>query len=590
MNFQKTKKITFLFTILSILFAFYACDPSTPADETGDNSGDSGTETPTVDPWITSMESGDYNTALTALEKVIDEGSTEPEVLLYASALQVAELSSDVSVKGIASAAGFTAYPDSLNDIVKTGLPMKSYTFNSFDHEGNLIPYTQLLPEVTPKEGNPYTEINSAALYLNAVLYNLILSYENGLNVPISQMVAAMDSLSAKLISNLGPLSAQDQIVMTKAMLSHGENAADDYWPKDADGNPLEIKIGKAEILASLSVIEMMAAVVNAAGSVDYSFPLKELYIGLSAFSGDVNAIAWKDMPTDPLGTLLHSSSESASYLTKSGNYFSSALGHIEESATLFGARTAESDFNFSPKYLGETWTTQEIPDNCIVLAKLASKIRASVDDGTTVYIPSELFGLNYASYKEDSAWPKQADWSMTVDEVTGIMNPPPAPAFNFKALFDKPLLALDSLFAVDPATGEPLVYKNVDGTWGETPVTEFTADDYNNAPSADYAFKFNNYSLGGVLQGLTEADINALFGMFGDMPFDLIISGNSIYISPQFKDLYYGMFNEPGVAPNFTSTIDPNNSKEMPVTGSFWYQLFCTVTQMSQASPQPQV
>lgn len=551
------KLLVLLFLLIPLLFA---CDNGLlPGGDNGGNSNDAGN-------WVEEMENGDYDAALQAVENVIAGGSKEPETLLYASLLNMAALSTSENTQTFMRNAGFSNYPSKMGDLFD--FPM----VNVGDETEPL-----LLPELRDDEGNVVTNFND---YLPTIVENLVTAYPNGFNAPVEGMISTYNIALVKVLSYLGNIPDDASIELTKEMILPEAAGMEDVWPTDGEGNDLKFVIGKAEILLAMSSLELISGIINYVGSVDYTFPLGEFYnvYQVTHSPQPPEDFGVDDLPINPLRTLLQASPDASVYLDKSKQDIVNALGHLTEAVDLVLARTGD-DFVISPGfiYLEESSWPEEDTAALNFIKTFVGRIKSSISTGSTFFFPFDFFGNAVGYIEGTAAWPTKADWGVVGSEE------PSALAFNLSALFDKPIIAIDTYFEIE-TTGEPTVF-NISDINNPDPVTEFSLADFNDdtKPASDYAFKLKDCTLSGLFVDMPEDYIASIVtkNKIPGIPNNFITptqSGNSIYLSIGTKDFYYSMFNEPtDPATEFDSDffVDAdNNPVVLETTGSFWYHI----------------
>lgn len=454
------------------------------------------------------MESGDYDTALEELQIAIDNGNPSGESVILWSTLKMASVLIDENTQSIFKDLGIENYPTTFEESIQM-----QYTY---EENNQLESSSDPLYGFTVTGSNDYLAVmdnNQFSAKLVAMLDNFQQNNPDGFNSVIDSVLAAykmMDSVNEEI----NKLTEEDSFDIKYSMFF---NEPFDYetspWISEMDPTtgalvPIDITVGKGEVMAYASYMTMVRMVLNLISSVSLNADLDEYWAIFNPVDGkayqenfDVASIP------DPFqdGFLSQDAdSEEAMALAKAD--FVGSLNLLNESYGIISRRTVDSNFYISPGniYLADYWIyiqkVRYVVDNGI------SRIINSAENNQPFYIPQpdlrrfndEMELLDY--YGDSSKWP-----------TSGL-------GINFYKLFEKPLFSFDNIFDVD-SNGNFVIYK-------ENPIT-YTLE---KAVKSDIGTKTSFYikvkdtTLNGALVNFPELPIET------ELPIPAFLAGHVLY------------------------------------------------------------
>jgi len=547
-------------------------------------------------PWIalgkTQLENELYDEAMNSFSQAVAVEPDNAEAVLYWSMMKIASITVADEVQSIVSDMGMTGYPETMTEMFTGQLETQEvYAGGSSSSSGGVIYeyeyFSNSLPSITVPDG--YHGLfpsfladedlsNATALgdvfdpslltleeYFFAILANLSENCPDGFTSQLQSVADLMDSSLSDVVSALDGLTASDTISMTAEMVTLGDfNVEESGWPIDnMTGEPMEIIIGKAEVLTTMASLQILASVIDYSASMDLSFPFSEIWAAFNPLDGTFFAGDTEDytvLPSNPMGTVFQTSTEAATYLARAKAQMSGALNNLEEASGLLINRTASDDFFIIPD---EQWG-QEGMDILSIAHIVTTKLSDSLDNGTTIYLPQDM--SDPFIYANESAWPTAADWSFLTDPATASPDTLIA-GIDLSAVYDSPLFALDSLFEMD-SNGEPVIYDE-----NQNIVTEMTASQLAAAQATEtwlpYGVKLNDITMGGFFD-IDGASVDVA-GLCDLMGFTLSVTqvGSSVYIYAMTPEIVFSCLNDAGT--EYSAGVDITRT----AYGSLWYEIF---------------
>jgi hypothetical protein len=503
--------LIFFIIITLVSSLFFAC----PTPETG---GDNPQATPQpeaaallVDEALGFMRLKDWEGALSKFSQAYAKDWTNEQALIGYSALNLAKIGTDEVIADIAvNKLGFCDFPAKMRTLYSKDW-FKEVVITNLQWENNnpiSTPVTYFMPDITGMEAfrdmsdddndgeaagdtdDPVgIEERMYAMAAFAASHN-----PTGLNEIINQFKTALGSRLDAALSVLNKATDTMKLTLTWDMY-YSSLPANTIWPYDNDDQPMEIVIGKAEILFAASVLKVFRAATYLASVYDLSLPVSQIW---DVYHEGADSTF---RPFANESNFLHLTPDAGSKLAKARTDLIDALN---DSVAAMNAITSDRNgFTFSSNSgLFDTDTWEYTSQIISTIALLNDKLEDSLALKQTIYIPYDLFNYDYTV--DPGAWPTIFDSDSNFSLNVG----------NF---FSTPLNLVDNLLDLTTITypangefpGEPVWYKldTSNGNLVYLQSSELPADgDFSNT-SRVYWMKVKDVTLNGTipLENLTE-------------------------------------------------------------------------------------
>ena len=524
-----------------LIFAVGCSDPSSSTPSTPDL-----TASDYLSKGIKALSLGDYDSALYNINLAYEtDTENAPEIALWKSLAILASTALSTEVQDIATAAGMTSFPTTLNDLMQGNYQdeMSVLTAMTFaDYYGDVSFST--MPEISLPIAVDFNDLDNGELegddsnilnikeYSYAILYNLGHSYPTGVTEPLTAMTNLMTGAVDDVIDCLSAVDTTTNIALTTDLLLPGVSDSELMmmgWPTSGSGFA-EYVIGEAEFLTVIGALEVINTFFNYSLSVSYDADLTKLTeVMVDAIANDGTISDTTLLPDNPMSGMLASYGNTNYYLGEAKASLSSALEHLSTAGTQISARTAnDSPFAISRPGLGAILWDDSISGILNMTVGYINDVKASLDD---------------------------TDRTMTITDIpmAGTIE------VNISALFDQSILDPANYIEMD-SNREPVIYDLGTDLTSDDKVTSSTtisSDHY-------YAVKATDYTFGGLLV-MDKTDMTTLLDT-APVPYS-VGDGGSYYIGGIPAEVILSMFTPKGE----TATLD---SATIDGAGSFYWAM----------------
>jgi hypothetical protein len=490
---------------------------------------------------IKALSLGDYDSALYNINLAYEtDTENAPEIALWKSLAILASTALSTEVQDIATAAGMTSFPTTLNDLMQGNYQdeMSVLTAMTYaDYYGDFSYST--MPEISLPIAVDFNDLDNGELegddsnilnikeYSYAILYNLGHSYSTGVTEPLTAMTNLMTGAVDDVIDCLSAVDTTTNIALTTDLLLPGASDSELMmmgWPTSGSGFA-EYVIGEAEFLAVIGALEVINTFFNYSLSVSYDADLTKLTeVMVDAIANDGTISDTTLLPDNPMSGMLASHGNTNYYLGEAKASLSSALEHLSSAGTQISARTAnDSPFAISRPGLGAILWDDSISGILNMTVDYINDVKASLDD---------------------------TDKTMTITDIpmAGTIE------VNISALFDQSILDPANYIEMD-SYREPVIYDlgtDLASSDKVTSSTTISSDHY-------YAVKATDYTFGGLLV-MDKADMTTLLDT-APIPYS-VGDGDSYYIGGIPAEVILSMITPKGETATLDSaTIDGADS-----------------------------
>ncbi len=417
----------------------------------------------------------DFDQALTQFALAAQADPTNGPAVLWMVALTLMQTIVSPDMQTLATTyIGVTGYPTSMDAFFAMGPHgVPSWMGYPVSGDGGItygyFPQIGIPSSIRGWEGNP--SITTPNEYMLGILYNVITRNQTGLDALVDHVV---NNVLAKpldqAIASLKGVPDSAQIAFTPDVVPNGAAMG---WPLDASNHPIPLTIGKAELLGLSAFLQMIESMAYMAKTIDLTLPLQTYWTNLNPvdnptlYSGTSPAAAFFTTLytlANPISAgFLRARAGAATSLGQAKTAYLAALDSMDTALTDLLARTG-STFILSPQSpLPDVQTNWSFALQVMEFEQIAvGKEKASIQSGTTMYIPTEPTELSnpttfFANYSTPGAWPTQAD------DGPYSNSGPTAVAVNLAPVFATPLAALDTILELNPTNGEPVWYEFTD-------------------------------------------------------------------------------------------------------------------------------
>lgn len=556
-----------------------------------------------VEDGIAYLMAGDWESAYDSFSQAVINDYTNGEAIAYYTVCDIASISADEALQTLAGdMLGIESYPATMNEALAPDWMTGEFTDGIDLFTG--VPDIVIPAEIAGWEDDN-VEIITIGEYFLALAYNAVsyLADNGGLNALYDTLVDLLGPRLDNAIAAIRGLPNGAQIVFTYDMFSADE-LVPSWWPLDGIGDPLEIVIGKAEILAEAYYLQALKASLYMTRAYNFTLPLMDYWDNFNPVDNDyvispptpVNG--WSDVPSPFTTEFLYARGDAAVSLQIAKSAVQGALGTLQEIVNLIQGRGTGSGFTIAEDSpLAEIASSWDYVETMLDFAEvMLGKMLASINKPTVTFIyPVDMSAFvdedgyfdvfAYCDYYSVPAnWPTVVDWG-TVNETEGYLeNPPTAIGINLSAVYTSPICAINNLIALD-SRGEPQWYKFAFGEAGLSRVSpspvfsigelEATSGNYDYL----YGFKIKDLTLNGLVkvddemyEYLKEMILTTIAGAEYDES-DFIIENNDgsieVFIPIVQPYLAYHSF-----APADQQVTVTDLGLEMVTTGSFWFAL----------------
>lgn len=460
---MKKKTILLIFCVLLSFLALLGCPEGSPID----SSDPELTIEDVLSEAKSALESKDYETALEKYSLAFSMDLNNAEAFMGYNALSLMSLTVDEAlVSLLRDNIGIIGYPSTMKDLVaETWLTPIIGT----DDDGN--EKTILIPNISGQtDGN-----NDGVIDMKERLEALTTYFLGHNPLGLSDILNTVyDRLDEKLTTHAALLvnAPEDYSITFSSDLFYDSDAelADSSWPKNTDGTPVDVTIGKGELLLAAAQMEMVQSLVKFLSIYDMNLfeegngTLEDFYNALMVDGTD---------PGSPFqDNLLAPVEGAADILAEAKTTFLSALSHFQ--AALDSIFTADRTGFFLSS--DEPWDEHDgmWADLCTMgqfYSLVAEKVEASLEGSETLFLPRAA----YEDDANDDGWVDEADLAIQKGYLDGTTAWPTASAPGVVGIplyyyFENPV----ALRILDLEEGEPLFFR----LNGETmdPLTDHTA------------------------------------------------------------------------------------------------------------------
>lgn len=472
-----------------------------------------------TDDGIALMEAGDWEGALSKFSEATVLDPTYGEAVVGYSALNIASI---------------MVAPDMV-DLVHTNLGMDGYpaTMNAvIDPEGWMLqlqaPYAGLMPHVSGEEAydGVYSDFDPADGVIDPMERQIAFmgwfaTHNVGFSAAAQKVINALGTRLDTAIASIKAVSDDATFALTWDMFMDVQ-PDESSWPFK-DGVPMEIVIGKAEILAIASSLEAVKGFINLALVYNTTIPLGEYWDAFNPLDGDDS-----DPSQKPFDALLQLNADAAERLAAAKTAHLAALSDFDTSVTMVLADRAgfylSSDAAAGGFADAASWDSFTL--GLRIAQREAEEVSDSIQTSDVAYLPF------YGTIDPDN-------WPTAASPETGVLG------VNFGVFYNTPLNLLGCLFELstgtDPvgeAAGEPVLYDLTGSTLAKVDSSYFPADNDFSDPHVVkllYA-KIQDITFGGLIpiENITLDDPSTQFFFdlgFNDYDFDnLWDPGESLY------------------------------------------------------------
>lgn len=435
------------------------------------------------------VNSGQWEKGLYFYSQALEEDPRNAEALIWWSLLTLGNIVVDPAVQDTAAKMGFVNYPATMNEFFNSSWAEATAVEDYDYYYGTTTTY--FMPEITiPEELGTYVDTDT---YMQALVINLIKNSPEGfdhLTDTLVSVTSAMERVSRQI------QSLPEDATMTLAwdmFYTDDFNPVKSLWPQDLGGTPMDIVIGKAELLASTVPLDLLRSAAFMSHSLSLSVDLQSYWDSFNPYTGKAflfdatepdfpiglnSSFDWGSVSSPFTGDFLRAKADAALILNDAKTHFVSAVTNLKTSAELIAQRDVTSSFYISPATPSMTAEWGTVTSIQGLISTVADKILASVN-GEVIYFPdASTLPADPFELANPLNWPTSG---------TGV---------NLSVLFESPVLAIDNIFEFVAGTGEFQFYtQNSSGV-----MTPVTYDTYKASQGEGvYFIKIKDSSLGGL-------------------------------------------------------------------------------------------
>lgn len=467
-----------------VIVGLILCCSSPAGNGNGNGDGDGDQYDPVLSEQLTNegialMKVQDWDGALSKFSEAVLKNPVNGRAVIGYSALNIASIMSDPNVVTLAkNKLGLADYPSTMNKILAPDswmIPLKS-------------PYSCLMPRITGEAAfdgkvdgsleddiiDPKERMLAFAAYFmthNTGFTNLVNTVSTALGARLDAAIAAIKAAPDDM-----------KFTLTWDMFFDVQPTAEsNAWPYK-NGSPMEIAIGKAEILAIAAGMEAVKGLTYLAQVYNLSLPLGDYWTAFNPVDGTMTN---PDVTKKPFVTFLKLNTDAAAKLRMAKDSYTGAIADLKTAIDAVRANRAGFFLSTDP-IMG---TFPDMPswlDFEMILRtskKFATVVDYSIDTKTCAYLP-----ISFPSgFDPDTNWPT----GITQNSSIGI---------NFGTYFDTPMNLFTTLIELE-ANGEPVYQRFASGDF--TPVTQGYMTGLGNnftGNRADFQLRVPDITLGGVV------------------------------------------------------------------------------------------
>jgi len=454
------------------------------------------------------------------------------EVALWKSLATMASTVLSPEIQTIATNAGLTNFPTTLNDMVTgdflNGMQVleenSDWVWNeTLGYDEEIITLENMnLPAITGTDvfinlvnfDNEETNILNIQEYAVAILNNLSTAYSSGVSEPLMSLTTVLTTALANVSGYLEAVDFTSNISLTKDIMLPGATGDINLvWPTE-NGSPIDYVVGEAEFRTMAGALEIINSIFTYTMSVTYDVALDQLVEQLIYTLTNDGEFSTDLLFDNPMSGMWADNRETTTYLAESKALMVSGLGNLITATGLIMNRTEEvSPFNISKDALGDSlWS--EIYTPLEVGKEFSTRLKAAIEvTATTLVVPLK-------NWDSTAVFDEYTETAFAADNIT-----PLALEINPSVLYDQSFMDPSYILEMD-ADREPVIYDfGSDGS--DTPAVLNSLPTYT---ESIYGVKGVDYTLGGFVV-ITESQVTNLLTSSGMDSLVQINSDKSFYV-----------------------------------------------------------
>jgi hypothetical protein len=475
---MKVRSMTFIVIIAIVTLFISSCNSPLPPEVPPEGA----TAEELTNQGIALMKAQDWDGALTKFSEAVLKDPSYGRAVVGYSALNIASIMSDSNVVNLArNKLGMDLYPTTMNAVLEPSNWMVTLQ----------APYSGMMPHISGEEA--YDEILATAEFPptptpgvidpNERIFAMVawfMTHNNGFDNIVGTVGTALGTRLDTAIAAIKAVSDTAKFSLTWDMFM--DTAPTSGWPMK-DGAPMEIFMGKAEILAIASGLEVVKGLTSLVQMYSLSLPLADYWDSYNPAGGNN-----EDPANKPFETFLQLNADAAARLASAKASYLAAGADLNTALT--AALTDRPGFFLSTDPVTGGFTDPEDWDSFTRGVRVARKIEEEIVDS----IQNNDLAFFPITTPDPDAWPTE----IINRESIGI---------NFGIFFNTPLGLFTTVIELsaedDPAgeaAGEPVYYDlNGDSFEVVTDVYFPVDNDFTDIGEALY-LRIPDITLGGIV------------------------------------------------------------------------------------------